>query len=132
MGTWSVEPTGNDEALEWIANAIEYPLSNAIELAITQLLSDPADDVIKAEAAVALLIDLTSAAYTPKYWGISVNFIALDKGLFELATSAIITLLSQEKWLAEFGNPHDKIVVLKRLLAELAVAETLAKNAAKR
>ena len=124
MGAWNEEPMGNDGALDWIANAIEYPVINAIVAALDSFLKDGSDDRVKeeAEAAVALLLDLTSRTEV-KYVRLSFRSMANDKGLWEKATGVISALESNEKWLSQWSHPEKKKAVLKRLIDEIGFAK---------
>ncbi len=70
MGAWGYEPMGNDYALEWLCNEIEAPLLAAIKRALQAYLDQTEKDDLKtiaAEAAAALLVDLTSDHTKMKY-----------------------------------------------------------------
>ena len=125
MGAWNEEPTGNDEAQEWIVNSVEQPMIDAIKTALSRFLEDSSDDVQKAEAevAVALLLDITAKAGGFRYVQLDASYIASEQGLWHMAVEAIKSLLLQKKWLAEWGNPQKKTDVLNQLLAELETGE---------
>jgi hypothetical protein len=121
MGAWSEQPTANDEALEWIANAVERPVIDAIRAALVRFLENKSDDVTKAEAeaAVALLLDLATNWATKRYVQFNFGDIASDQGLWDKAREVIIGLRSEKKWLEKWNSPEKKAGVLDQLLAEI-------------
>lgn len=122
MGAWSEEPLGSDEAQEWITNSITQPMLDAIVIALDRFLTDKTDDVrnVEAEAAVALLIDLANRKGRPPYVQLDPGgHLASQSGVWDKATEAIKTLMSQAKWLAQWNNPQKKMGVLMQLLTEL-------------
>jgi hypothetical protein len=121
MGAWSVEPTGNDEALEWISNSIEFPLIGAINGTIDRFLSDASDDTRKAEleTAIALLLDLTIDPPTFKYVRLDIDYLARDQGLLDKSILAINRLQTDAKWLSGWNDPQEKATVLNGLLTAL-------------
>ena len=123
MGAWSEESTGNDSAQEWLANAIEYPITQAISEALDQFVADSLDDVKKAEAeaAVALLLDLAANARL-KHVQFEFGF-ELEQGLWDKAIAALELLLRQDTWLKQWTNPNRKVEVLSQLLSEVQVAK---------
>ena len=125
MGVWSIQPAGNDYALDWLSGAIESPIIEAIGYALEQFLEDTSSDKWRheAEIASALLVDLTTMSDT-KY--IQFNFwdLANRRGLWDKATKAINALRGDEKWTMSWPRPEEKIEVLTRLANEIELAKT--------
>ena len=111
---------GNDGALDWIANAFELPVVDAIRTALDGYLMDRSEDKMKdeAQAAVALLLDLTAKADW-KYVQPAYRSMANDRGLWKKAAEVISALGSDEKWLSLWSHPEKKKAVLKQLLDEI-------------
>ena len=79
MGAWDYGPMENDEALEWLANEVEAPLLAKMKQAFNAYLEQTAKDevrMIEAEAAAALLVDLTGDHGKLKYTPFSSGFPA--------------------------------------------------------
>jgi hypothetical protein len=125
MGAWGEEPAENDEAQEWFANSIEQPIIEAVEYALEQFVRDTADDVKKAqaEAAAALLIDLTTNSSGLKYIRFDIGRLASEQGLWDRAIEAIKTLLSEQSWLGQWSRPQKKADVLNELILDLGAAK---------
>lgn len=121
MGAWSEGPTENDLAQEWIANSIDMTIVGAISDALQRFFVDPADDLRKceAEAAIAVLLDLTGDMRGLKYMRFHIRSIANEVGLWDSAIRAIKTLQGDTKWLASWTNPEKKGAMLSHLHAEL-------------
>ncbi len=131
MGAWDEQPLGNDEAQEWVDNSIIRPMVDAIIAALGRFLADQTDDLKKfeAEAAVALLIDLADPNKHPKYVPLDGRYMASYLGVWDQAITAVRLLISQEEWLAQWGNPEKKAAVLEQLLADVKrAAETTART----
>ncbi|HEY7152990.1 MAG TPA: DUF4259 domain-containing protein [Gemmataceae bacterium] len=122
MGAWGYGPMENDCALDWIAEFAEKPILTAIECALRDFSSaaDP-DDIQKseAEAAAALLLDLTTTPSLMRYSKVDFIFNAKKKDLFNLAIAAITRLIDDKDWLAEWNDPEKKFQMLNELLSEL-------------
>ncbi len=128
MGAWGEKPMENDEALEWLANQVESPLLACVERTFQRFLADPADEVslIEAEAAAALLVDLTGDQTRMKYTDFRGGFLgyeARQRGLWTLAARAVEKILEDKEWLSGWNDPERKEAILKDLLADLKAAE---------
>jgi hypothetical protein len=121
MGSWSEDPMGNDYAQEWLVNSIAYPLTAAITNAIACFLADGSDDVkkIEAEAAVALLLELTADVANLQSLRSIIKYSACEQGLWDRAMTAIVRLRSDEKWLSAWSNPERKADVLSGIIIAL-------------
>lgn len=122
MGAWGYEPMENDIALDWVAESVETPLLAAIERALRDYSSatEP-DDVQKsdAEAAVALLLDLTTKPSQLRFSKLDFIFNSKEKGLFELAIAVVTRLRDDVSWISEWNDSDKKHQVLNELLSEL-------------
>jgi uncharacterized protein DUF4259 len=79
MGAWGYGAMENDEALEWLVNEVEAPLLVKIKQAFNAYLEQSEKDEVRlseAEAAAALLIDLTGDHTRLKYTPFSSGFLA--------------------------------------------------------
>jgi hypothetical protein len=122
MGAWNYGSMDNDCALDWVAECVEKPILEAIERTLRDFsaTSEP-NDILKseAEAAVALLIDLTTTPSLMKNTKLDFTFNATQKGLFALAEEIVNKLRNDENWLAEWNSPEQKLQVLNELLTQL-------------
>ena len=125
MGAWSIDPFGNDEAQEWLINAVFAPLLAAVQAAIEDYLSNNTDDLVKLqmEAAVALAADLSKGLKGTRYEQINLGLLVKEGGIWDRATLAMKRLQSDEKWLAGWSRPDEKRRVLAALLAECEAAQ---------
>jgi hypothetical protein len=125
MGAWGYEAMENDAALEWLANEVEAPLLEKMKQAFNAYLEQTEKDdvrMIEAEAAAALLVDLTGDHAKLKYTPFSSGFLAYqakEDQLWSLAGKAITKLLTEEDWLSDWSEPQNKREALKELLSEL-------------
>jgi uncharacterized protein DUF4259 len=125
MGAWGYGAMENDEALEWLVNEVEAPLLVKIKQAFNAYLEQSEKDEVRlseAEAAAALLIDLTGDHTRLKYTPFSSGFLAYrakEDRLWSLATRVITTILTEEDWLSSWSEPRLKRDALKELLSEL-------------
>jgi hypothetical protein len=130
MGAWGYDPFEDDVAQEWLLNTVESPILRAIADALNQFLEDGSDDVRKteAEAAVALLLDLTSEPSGFRYVRFNINYFARE-GLWDLSTMAITRLRSDQKWLEGYSDPQKKVDVLTGLLNAVEASKGRSSNA---
>lgn len=125
MGAWGYGPMENDEALEWLANEVEAPLLAKMKQAFNAYLQQTEKDemrMIEAEAAAALLVDLTGDHAKLKYTPFSSGFLAYqarEDQLWSLAAGVITKILTEEGWLSGWSEPRLKQQALKELLSEL-------------
>jgi hypothetical protein len=121
MGAWGYEPTDSDSALDWLANAVEGPIAQAIKTALDRFQEDPTDDdkMCEAEAAVAVLLEFTSESPNSKYIRLHLGYIARREGLWSKAIAALKTLQANKMWLSEWNEPDKKWEALSRLLVDL-------------
>jgi hypothetical protein len=125
MGAWGYGPMENDHALEWLANEVEAPLLARMKQAFNAYLEQTEkDDVrrIEAEAAAALLVDVTGDHAKLKYTPFSSGFLAYqakEDRLWSLAAGVITKILTEEGWLSGWSEPRLKRQTLKELLSEL-------------
>jgi Domain of unknown function (DUF4259) len=125
MGAWGYGPMENDEALEWLANEVAAPLLAKRKQAFNAYLQQTEKDemrMIEAEAAAALLVDLTGDPAKLKYAPFSSGFLAYqakEDQLWSLAARVITKILTEEGWLSGWGEPRLKQQALKELLSEL-------------
>src|SRR5690349_19889247 len=122
MGAWGYEPMENDEALEWLANEVEAPLLGTIKKAFQTYLDQTQKDdmkTIEAEAAVALLVDLTGGYAKMKYTQINSGYLAKEDTLWSVAVNVLTRIMEDKDWLSGWGDPQQKLQVLKQLLTDL-------------
>jgi hypothetical protein len=125
MGAWGYAPMESDEALEWLADKVEAPLLTAIKGTLQAYLDQTEKDdvkMIEAEAAAALLIDLTGTCGKMRYTDFSGGYLgdaAQESELWSLAAKAIAKIITEEQWLSGWNKPQQKLQVLKQLLSEL-------------
>ncbi len=129
MGASGYEPMDDDLAFDWLADEIEAPLLKSIKRTLQVYLDQTdRDDVktIEAEAAAALLVDLTSGHAKMRYmdldcgWLVNeVNWLAREGNLWALATTVINRIMQDEEWINNYNEPQEKKAALKRLLADL-------------
>ncbi len=131
MGAWNYEPMENDEALEWLANEVEVPLLTTIERTLQTFLRQTEKDEVKtieAEAAVALLVDLTGDHAKMKYTRINSAYLAKERGLWALGTRTITKIMEDKDWLSGWNQPEQKLQVLRDLLSDLQHIEEKTKG----
>jgi len=115
----------NDEALEWLANEVEAPLLAAIKRTLQAYLDQTeTDDVktIEAEAATALLVDLTGDHAKMKYTHFNSGYFgyeAKENDLWSLGAKVIAKVMEEEAWLSNWNEPQRKLQVLEQLLSDL-------------
>ena len=126
MGAWGYEPMENDEALEWLANEIEAPLLAAIKKTLQAYLDQTEKDdakAIEAEAAAALLVDLTGDHAKMKYTHFDSGYLgyeAKQADLWSLAANVIERIIEAERdWLSGWDDPQQKEQKLKQLVSNL-------------
>jgi hypothetical protein len=122
MGDWNYGSMDNDCALDWVAEFVEKPILDAIERTLRDFsAASGSDDILKseAEAAVALLVDLTATPSSMKNSKLDFKYNAAQRGLFKLAEEAVNKLRNDENWLAEWNAPEQKLQVLNELLVQL-------------
>lgn len=130
MGVWGYEAMENDLALEWLANEVEAPLLAKMKQAFNAYLEQTEKGdlrMIEAEAAAALLIDLTGDHAKLKYTPFSNGFFAhqaKEDQLWSLAAMVITKLLTEEDWLNGWSEPRLKQQALQELRSELQRIET--------
>ncbi len=134
MGAWGYEPMQNDEALEWLANEVEAPLLTAIKETLQAYLDQTEQDDVKtieAEAAAALLVDLTGDHAKMKYIHFNSGYLGYEvkkSELWSLATKVVAKIIEQEAWLSGWDEPEQKRQVLKLLLSDLQRIQALSKG----
>src|SRR5262245_45945260 len=121
MGAWGCGPMENDLGLEWLANEVEAPLLATIKRAFHAYLHQEEKDDAKlaeAEAAAALLVDLTGDHTKMKYTPFSSGFFsyqAQEEQLWSLASQVITKMLTEEEWLNDWNEPQAKRQALEQL-----------------
>lgn len=119
----------NDCALEWLANEVEAPLLAKMKQAFNSYLEQTEKDagrMMEAEAAAALLVDLTGDHAKLKYAPFSSGFLAYqakEDRLWSLAAGVIMKILTEDGWLGGLSEPRLKQQALKELLYELQQIE---------
>lgn len=129
MGAWGYEPMDDDSAFEWLANEIEAPLLGTIKRTLQAYLDQTDKDFkksIEAQAAAALLVDLTSGYAKMGYIDLDCGWLAKDEDwatregdLWALATTVINKIMQDEHFINVHSEPQKKKSMLKRLLADL-------------
>jgi hypothetical protein len=122
MGAWGHKAMENDLALEWLANEVEAPLLATIKKTLQSYLGHTEKDVLKtieAEAAAALLVDLTGDHAKMKYNHINCGYLAKGEKLWSLAAVVINKIMKDEDWICGWNDPQLKRQVLMQLLADL-------------
>lgn len=129
MGAWGYEPMDDDLAFEWLANEVEAPLLGTIKRTLQVYLDQTErDDVktIEAQAAAALLVDLTGRYAKMGYIDLDCswlareeNWLAREGDLLALASTVINKIMQDERFINAYNKPHEKKSVLKRLLIDL-------------
>jgi hypothetical protein len=121
----------DDLALEWLANEVEAPLLAVMKRAFHAYLHQAGKDdvkLIEAEAAAALLVDLTGDHSRMKYTPFSGGFLAYqakEEGLWSLASEVVTRLLAEEDWLRGWSEPQSKRQALEQLLSGLRHIEAI-------
>ncbi|HEY7154264.1 MAG TPA: DUF4259 domain-containing protein [Gemmataceae bacterium] len=138
MGAWGYEPMDDDLAFEWLANEIEAPLLGTIKRTLQAYLDQTErDDVktIEAQAAAALLVDLTGGHAKMRYIDLDCGWLAKDDDwltgegdLWALATTVINKIMQDEHFINAYNEPHEKKSVLERLLADLRHSQERSRN----
>src|SRR3954470_3746669 len=111
MGAWGEGPMSNDTALDWMASRIEAPLAAMIQDTLQGYL-DGTMHPSEAEAAVALLIDLTSGVTGTKYRGIDLGHESAERGLWDLAIQAVERAKTDTAWITSWIDPRAKLGIL--------------------
>jgi hypothetical protein len=122
MGAWGYFSMQNDCAMDWVAQHVEMPLIQAIIGALRRYVdSMEGDDTRKheAEAALALLIDLSSVQSIGRYTTIDLSSEAQAEGVWDLAIDVANKLLLEDQWLALWNEPEKKRQILRELLSLL-------------
>lgn len=122
MGAGGYEPMDDDCACDWLADEIEAPLLGAIKRTLQAYLDQTdRDDVktIEAEAAAALLVDLTGSHAKMRYMNLDCSWLAREGNLWALATTVVNKIMQDEEWINSYNEPQEKMAVLKRILADL-------------
>jgi hypothetical protein len=122
MGAWGYEPMENDYALEWLANEVQGPLLATIKRTLQAYLdqTDKDDDKsIEAEAAAALLVELTGDHAKRRSIDLNCGWLAKQQDLWSLAASVIRKLMVDKRWINDWNEPKRKMVVLEQLLSNL-------------
>jgi Domain of unknown function (DUF4259) len=127
VGAWGYGPMENDLAPGWLAEEVEEPLIAAITRALRAFLDSAAWDDVKAaeaEAAAALLVDLTGGHAALRYAPFGSGYLAYRAEELRLRSpgaEAVEKMLSEEAqaWLGGLSEPAAKRLVLGQLLADL-------------
>jgi hypothetical protein len=112
----------NDTALDWLASEVEAPLLATIRRTLHAFLEQTQRDDVKmmeAEAAAALLVDLTGGHAKMKYTQINSSYLAKQDGLWSLAATVITRIIEDTDWLGGWNEPQEKLQVLRQLLSDL-------------
>jgi hypothetical protein len=122
MRAWGHEAMENDLALEWLANEVEAPLLATIKKTLRSYLDQTEKDdlkTIEAEAAAALLVDLTGDHAKMKYNHINCGYLAKNDNLWSLAVDAITKIMKDDEFIGGWNNPQLKRQLLTQLLSDL-------------
>jgi hypothetical protein len=122
MGAWGHKAMENDLALEWLANEVEAPLLATIKKTLQSYLDHTEKDdlkTIEAEAAAALLVDLTGDHAKMKYNHINCGYLAKNDNLWSLAVDAITKIMRDDEFISGWNDPQLKRQLLTQLLSDL-------------
>src|SRR5689334_14420933 len=114
MGAWGYGPMENDGALDWLNYYVVAPLLATMKQAFNAYLEQTEKDEVKmmeAEAAAALLVDLTGDHAKLKYTPFSSGFLAYqakEDRLWSTAAGVITKILTEESWLSGWSEPRLK------------------------
>jgi hypothetical protein len=138
MGAWGYEPMDDDLAFEWLANEIEAPLLGTIKRTLQAYLDQTErddDKTIEAQAAAALLVDLTGDNAKIGYIDLDCGWVAVDDDwltregdLWVLATKVINKIMEDDRFINAFTKPQEKKSVLTRLLTDLQDCQETNRN----
>jgi hypothetical protein len=73
----------------------------------------------EAEAAAALLVDLTGGYAKMRYIDLNCGWLAKDDDLWSLAAEVIKKIMQDEPWINDYTEPQRKMSVLGQLLSDL-------------
>jgi hypothetical protein len=118
MGAWGEDPMQNDTALDWLRARVEEPLAATIGDTLTGYLNGAAQ-AAEAEAAVALLIDYSGPSSGARYRGIDIGPEAEERGLWDLAETAVARLLADSAWIDTWLDPATKGESLRIILDDV-------------
>jgi hypothetical protein len=127
MGAWGYGSMENDDALEWLANSVEWPMAMTIKNILRAFIAGERADIlhVEVEAAVALLVKYADAsrwlgwsAENAQY-EIELGHVFAQEKLWHSASEAVEKMLKDEEWLQSWTDPGIKKKVPEDLLSDV-------------